>query len=439
PLIQKLLSVPTYKRMYIAHCKTMLLENFDNNNYYVTGQELQATIDAAVQADDNKFFTYNNFTSNLTNDINGGGGPGGGSTPGITNLMDGRSDYLLGLSDFTQAAPAISLINVTSTPIINQTVTVTASISNGTAAYLKYRGDVKTSFSEVEMFDDGAHNDGAANDGVYGAEVMVSSALTQYYVYAENNNAGIFSPERAAHEFYSFTATVSEPTVGDLVINEFMASNDISVADQDGEFDDWIELYNNSSSSINLEGYFLSDDSDDLTQWEFPSGTVIPANGYLTVWADNDEEQLGLHTNFKLSASAESIFLVNPSGEIVDEVSYVDQTTDVAYGRFPNGTGNFQEIPATFGTENGVVVDIETPLLERLVLKATPNPASTSFSLQINASQQKDRSVTIYDLTGKQVYQNVASSSTLLVDTSDWSAGVYVVKVEGAFLKVLVW
>ncbi|MGB0932565.1 MAG: CotH kinase family protein, partial [Chitinophagales bacterium] len=192
PLIQKLLSNPIYKRMYIAHCKTMLLENFDNQAYYVTGLELQSTIDAAVQADGNKFFTYNNFQDNLTDDVSGGGGPGGGTTVGITNLMDGRNDYLLGLADFTAVAPTISEIGVVNTPIINQTVTVSAAIANGTTAFLKYRGDAEMPFSEVEMFDDGIHNDGAANDGFYGAEITVSSALTEYYIYAENDNAGIF-------------------------------------------------------------------------------------------------------------------------------------------------------------------------------------------------------------------------------------------------------
>ncbi len=74
----------------------MLLENFDNGAYETVGQELQATISAAVQTDGNKFFSYNNFLNNLTSDVNGGGGgPGGGSTPGITNLMDGKKQLFI--------------------------------------------------------------------------------------------------------------------------------------------------------------------------------------------------------------------------------------------------------------------------------------------------------------------------------------------------------
>lgn len=94
--------------MYLAHVKTMVQENFDNGSYVNAALSLQATIDAAVQADANKFYTYNNFVSNLTSDITIGGGPMARSIPGITNLMDGRSSYLLGLNDFTNAQPDIS-------------------------------------------------------------------------------------------------------------------------------------------------------------------------------------------------------------------------------------------------------------------------------------------------------------------------------------------
>ena len=79
-------------------------------------------------------------------------------------------------------------------------------------------------------------------------------------------------------------------------------------ADQDGDFDDWIELYNNGSSPIDLEGYYLSDDPEDVMQWAFPAGTEIAANGYLVVWADEDEDQSGLHANFKFVCKGKHFF-----------------------------------------------------------------------------------------------------------------------------------
>lgn len=437
PLVQKLLANPMYKRMYIAHCKTMLLENFDNGSYYTTGQALQATIDAAVQADVNKFFTYNNFLSNITSDISGGGGPGGGSTPGITNLMNGRNSYLLGLSDFTQTAPTISNIALSNpTPIINEIITITAAITDANNSFLGYRSALGAPFTKVQMFDDGAHNDGAANDNVYGAALLINNAFIQYYIYAENNNAGIFSPQRAEYEYHSLTATTTNPTLGDLVINEFMASNAATVVDQDGEYDDWIELYNNSASSIDLSGYFLSDDASKLMQWALPTGTTIAANGYLIVWADNDNNQTGLHATFKLSATAESIFLVDPSGTILDEVSYVSQTPDISYGRYPNGIGSFQIMSPTFDAENSIASGTSFEHLEKPTIKAIPNPASASFYLEISGEETK-RAVSIYNINGSRVYQNIISGSTW-IDTTDWVAGIYIVRVENSFLKLVI-
>ena len=427
PLIQKLLSVPMYKRMYLAHCKTMLLENFDNGSYLDTAEELQTLIDAAVQADNNKFFTYNNFVDNISSDIGGGGGPGGGATPGIGNLMNGRNTYLLGLTDFTNTQPTISDITWSSSaPIINEMITVTASVKNENDVYLAYRSDVEAAFERILMYDDGAHNDGAANDGTYGVAINIEAALTQFYIYAENDDIGMFSPQRAEHEFHNITATVSNPTVGDLVINEFMASNDATEADQDGEYDDWIELYNNGTTSIDLEGYYLSDDAADLTQWAFPAGTSIASNGYLIVWADNDELQEGLHANFKLSSAAESVFLVNAANEIVDEISYVDQTTDVSFGRFPNGTGNFQTMTPTFNAENNGTSSVDDPESQITQIKVYPNPAKS----EITISAEEELSIlSIYNLSGQKVLEAFPNQVEVNLGIEQLANGMYFVSV----------
>lgn len=431
PLIQKLLSVPMYKRMYLAHYKTILLENFENGTYYDSGLIFQNLIDDAVQADDNKFFTYNNFIDNLTSDVNtgSGGGGGGGATPGITNLMDGRNDYLLSLNDFTQTEPNISDIELSvSSPIINETIFITTTVTDADDVYFGYRTVLGAPFNRVQMFDDGAHNDGVANDGTYGMELEITNAFTQYYIYAENENIGKFSPQRAEHEYHTITATVSNPSLGDLVINEFMASNDATVADQDGEFDDWIELYNNGVSPIDLEGYFLSDDAGELMKWAFPAGISIEANGYLTIWADDDEDQSGLHTNFKLSAAAESVFLVNASGEIVDEVSYIEQVTDISFGRFPNGIGNFQTMSATFNAENVGTISTANDSSKTLEVRIFPNPVSDIISVQIENEINEKIELKIFDLKGRLLQQNFISNDNLIasIDVTHLNNGTYI-------------
>ena len=84
-----------------------------------------------------------------------------------------------------------------------------------------------------------------------------------------------------------------------LVINEVMVSNDTALVDEYGEFDDWIEIYNNGNNSINLFGYHLSDDEAELEKYSFPSIDLNP-DEYLIIWADDGYDKQGVfHANFK--------------------------------------------------------------------------------------------------------------------------------------------
>lgn len=143
-----------------------------------------------------------------------------------------------------------------------------------------------------------------------------------------------------------------DPTVGDVVINEIMSINSSTVADQNGEFDDWIELFNLSANNIDVSGYYLSDKSSNLLKWQIPSGTTISGNGYLIIWADKDSTQIGLHSNFKLSSDGEVVILSKSDGIILDEIVYPAQTLELSYSRLPNGTGSFKWQNATFGKTN---------------------------------------------------------------------------------------
>lgn len=430
PLIQQLLSVPMFKRMYLAHYKTILLENFENVSYETTAQALQDLIAPSVQADNNKFFTYNNFLANLNSDIGGGGGGpggGGGSQIGITNLMDARSAYLLNLSDFNQTEPAISEVNLsTAIPTINESLSISANVVDAERVFLGFRNTATGVFTRIEMFDDGMHNDGAANDQVYGVDLLIERPNTQYYIYAENDQAGKFSPERAEYEYHSINAGFVTGVVGDLVINEFMASNDETEADQDGEFDDWIELFNNGTESMSLEGYFLSDNFENLMKWEFPEGTNIDAGDYLMIWCDEDGEQEGLHSNFKLSSGGENIFLVDPEGAVIDEIIFDEQTTDVSTGRFPNGTGDFQTMTPTFNGENIGTTSLFDQLQPELGFKIYPNP--TNGELNVDADQFIQE-IIIYDSYGRHILKQKPLNTSAAVNVNQLVDGLYFILV----------
>lgn len=142
-----------------------------------------------------------------------------------------------------------------------------------------------------------------------------------------------------------------EPSFHSLVINEFMASNNSTAADEFGEYNDWVEIFNGSDQPIDLEGYFLSDNHGNRTKFVFPSIVLAP-DEVVTIWCDSQPEQGSLHTAFGLSADGEEIGLYNPDTVSVDYVRFGSQPTDISTGRFPNGTGPFSYLIPTFNAEN---------------------------------------------------------------------------------------
>ena len=144
------------------------------------------------------------------------------------------------------------------------------------------------------------------------------------------------------------------PAEGDIVINELLPVNTTIVPDQNGEYDDWVELYNLSNSVKDISGYFLSDNKDHFSKWEFPSGTSIPGKGYLIIWADDDSAQVGLHANFKLSSLGEEVLLSEPDGTLIDKVIYPGQDLELSFSRNPDGNGSFRWQTPTFNISNNI-------------------------------------------------------------------------------------
>ncbi|UCD51400.1 MAG: lamin tail domain-containing protein, partial [Phycisphaerales bacterium] len=125
-----------------------------------------------------------------------------------------------------------------------------------------------------------------------------------------------------------------------IAINELMASNSAGKTDPQGEYEDWIELYNLSDAAVDLGGMYLTDDLDRPTKWQIPAGTVIEARGYVLVWADNDLADDGLHAAFSLSTTGEDLALFDVDGTtLLDSVHFDEQLADLSYGRDPDGTG----------------------------------------------------------------------------------------------------
>lgn len=157
-------------------------------------------------------------------------------------------------------------------------------------------------------------------------------------------------------EMMDMTTDMGDPpmTGPSVVINELMADNDNILPDPQGDYDDWLELHNLTDSAVMLTGMYLSDKEDEPTKWAFPENTEIPANGHLIVWLDEDIDDVeGLHADFKLSKGGELVMLVDTDGiQVLDSITFGEQETDIAFGRLPDGTGDFQVVAATPGEPN---------------------------------------------------------------------------------------
>jgi len=134
------------------------------------------------------------------------------------------------------------------------------------------------------------------------------------------------------------TTSAAEPKR--ICINEFLASNNTSLADGQGQHDDWIELYNAGPAPVDIGGMYLTDDLGQPDKWRVPDDqpqlTVIPAGGFALIWADNDLDDPGLHASFRLSAEGEEIALFDADGTtLVDSVVFGPQNADTSFGRYP--------------------------------------------------------------------------------------------------------
>jgi len=426
PLLKALFSGETNRKKYVAHMRTAINQLFLNGWFEQRGMDLQSLIDAEVMSDNNSFYTHSDFVSNFNNTVID---PFNGEDAyGLFELMDGRIAFLLGQPELQATPPTVS--NVTASPSLpspGTQVNITAAVGNGNAVWLGSRNNRKEMFELMPMADDGAHGDGSAGDGVFGATVTAQVGGLQYYVYAENNDAGMFSPEKAEFEFYDISTT------SNIVINEIMASNQTAVADQDGEYDDWVELYNNSITNIDLSGWYLSDDFLNPTKWQFPNGSFLNANGFLTVWTDNDELQDGLHTSFNLNADGEELLLVRPDGTIADQVVFGPQTTDVAYGRCPNGIGSFDQIPFTFGSDNNAACANSTSeAADAIGLHIFPNPANGQINIETDL--QNEIGGKLWSPFGQMARQFKLAGDVSL-DVSDLPPGLYFVELGGRIVE----
>ncbi|MGD1846985.1 MAG: lamin tail domain-containing protein, partial [Salibacteraceae bacterium] len=243
--------------------------------------------------------------------------------------------------------------------------------------------------------------------------------------------------------FFTDIDTSSTPPAPSLFINEVMADNQGFISDEHNDAnDDWVEIYNPNAMDVDVADMYITDDITNPTKYRFPTGsnaTVIPANGYLIVWCDNQQTQAGpLHTNFVLSeTNGGTVRLTHVDGTtLIDEITFNALATNESFGRESDGATNFTTFVAgstmepTPGSANGVV-GIELLNDNNTSFQAYPNPVDGS---EVFFNQMAN--VVVFNVVG-QVVTQARQVNQLSVD--GWESGIYLVRTEqGETIRLIV-
>lgn len=343
PVIKRLLSIPQFRARYLAHIRAIIEESLDWNALEPQIEAYRALIADEVMADTKKLYSNDQFESSFTE---------------IEDFINRRHNYLLKHPEVNR--PALDIYSVARkliepdslSPLPGKPVWIIAYVDAGVnmeQAILYYTAG-KGPFEHVSMFF--ADVPGSA----YTGEILVgqippfpAGSVIRYYVEVRASDTGesaSFSPYKTEGHVFTYRVKASTDGYIPIVINELMASNQTTIQDPQGEYDDWIELLNIGDLEIDLSGMYLSDKEENPLKWEIPSGVTLAPGAYLIIWADEDSgDEPGLHANFKLSAGGETVSLVDRDERgniLIDSVRFGEQEGDVSFGRFPDGTGQFQ-------------------------------------------------------------------------------------------------
>ena len=261
-----------------------------------------------------------------------------------------------------------------------------------------------------------------------------------WYIFTSNNSTYDKFP---IYDYRSFEVldVVDNQTVW---INELLAKNEAINVDETGEYDDWIELWNYDQTEVDLANHYLTDKRDNLTKWQFPDSAVqIFPDEYMLIWCDEDQEDGGLHTNFKLSSGGEFLALVHPDGEtIIDSISFPSQAEDISYGRILSSDFQYEwdYLSPTPGYSNTSLHITKTELLVNSfeLNSIYPNPFNSNFkiSLDIHDDLGKFR-VDLVSLTGRTILSKTvipSFSGTITIPMNidnTYASGTYFIRIIG--------
>lgn len=302
---------------------------------------------------ENEVFRYNMPDGDFAHD--------GNSLPALTEPIPWETKVISGVAEFLRPGENVIAVHAfnaslggSSDFVFDATLSSTVDVSGPVIAEINPvdRALVRT-LTSIEVF----FNEPVK--GVDASDLLIDSAPATtlenpapgHYVFRFNEpatgdvsirfapNHGITdlasSPNAFAGASWSYNFDPTAPVPG-VIISEFMADNDETINDVDGQNADWIELFNPTATAVNLNNWFLTINTNNPTQWRIPNVT-LQANGYLVIFASEKDRRnpaAQLHTNFKIDKDRGSLALYDQRTNLVSSfINYPAQREDVSYGR----------------------------------------------------------------------------------------------------------
>jgi len=229
--------------------------------------------------------------------------------------------------------------------------------------------------------------------------------------------------------------TAQSPGEIKLFINEFMASNITAFPGPQGDYPDWIEIYNAGDEDIMLGGFLICDTLDVGQAYQipdtYPDSVTVVAGGFIVFYANNDEELSVLNLNFKLSGNGEQIGLWDTEENLLDGFAYEEQAVDTSYGRYADGAESWFFMPEfTPGTANQNTLSVYEVEGQRLISKVFPNPFHSETNIQFTLTQAEWVTIELYDAKGVKIRTIISAKYSdgnhiITLEASELPAGYY--------------
>jgi len=417
PLFERILQVQRYRDIYSYYLNLIADSLAKPASFFPLIEDIKDKIYPSVANDPYYPQDYGYSTTDFLNSYTQA--LGAHVPVGLEPFIAQRRQSTLNQIVINDISPVVNYFNHTPA-ITNQEIWIRAFAMDDQSlaeVILVLSGDVNP-VQEITMLDDGLHHDFEAGDNFFGASAGIFTSESQIGV-------NIRCTDNMGNTSYLYceprNILVGSPVIPELYINEFMASNATTIADEYGEFDDWVEIYNAGTEPVWLGNLFLSDNLSNPDKWQFPDFTIAP-DSYLLIWADDQPEQGPFHATYKLDKDGEQIGIFGPEEmgyPVIDSLSYGIQETDISYGRYPDAGNIWQNfIYPTPGYSNTSGMGTNEIFSENALL-VYPNPCSSGKLFLPEAMD-----VRIYNISGQVIMSN--HNSTWL-DVSGLKPGIYFV------------